>query len=79
MKDYVHKVGRRKKKAISLHASAENLVEGAQFNDSLQSFPTGKNSCIPKGVYYFKSHQEAEEHRIACIIRGITAAAESRR
>jgi hypothetical protein len=79
MIDSVIKVGKRKEKTISWHASAEAFTEGVQFNESLQSLPSGGDTFIPKGVYFFKTHQEADKHRNECLIRGIAALATSRK
>lgn len=75
MIDYLHKVGRRKEKAISLHASAENFLEGCRFNDALHALPTGKVLYMRKGIYHFRTHAEADAHRTDSLILGMTAIA----
>ena len=78
MKNSVIIVGKRRKKTILWHASAEAFIEGVQFNESLQSLPSGGDTFIPKGVYFFRTHQEADKHRNECLVRGMAALAASR-
>lgn len=55
-------VGKRSEPTITFHASADNLREGARFNEETQRI-AGKNfALIPKGVYHFKTHEEANAH-----------------
>lgn len=79
MEKQVIKVGKRKERNISLHASGEAFIEGARFNESLQSLPTGNQTFIPKGVYYFKTNQEADSHRETCLIQGMVRVATNRK
>ncbi len=79
MEKQVIKVGKRKERNISLHASGEAFTEGARFNESLQSLPTGTQTFIPKGVYHFKTNQEADSHRETCLIQGMVRVASSRK
>jgi hypothetical protein len=79
MEQSVIKVGKRKERSISLHASGEAFVEGARFNESLQSLPTGNQTFIPKGLYFFKTNQEADSHRETCLIQGMAQVAASRK
>ena len=79
MEQPVIKVGKRKIRSISLHASGEAFIEGSRFNESLQSLPTGNQTFIPKGVYFFKTNQEADKHREACLIQGMVQVAVSRK
>jgi len=73
MSDRVHTVGKRKPKAITFHATAENFIEGCLFNDALHAFPTGNRLYMPKGVYHFRTHREADEHRMHYRVKGIAA------
>lgn len=75
MNDYLHKVGRRKEKAISLHVSAKNFLEGCRFNDALHALPTGRVLHMRKGIYHFHTHAEADAHRIDSLIQGMVAMA----
>lgn len=60
-------IGRRKERPISFSASGDLLAEGARFNDEIHKLPSGNVTCIPKGVFRFKSHEEANEHWLRCV------------
>lgn len=64
-------IGHRKAPPITFLASAALLIEGARFNDDLHSLPTGSTTFIPKGLYYFKSHDEANQHWEDCLAAGM--------
>ena len=64
-------IGRRKEHPITFSASAELLVEGARFNDEIHRLPTGNMTHIPKGLYRFKSFEEAKQHQQDCLVAGI--------
>ena len=63
---------------ICFAASATRLSEGAKFNDEIHRLPGGNDSFIPKGVYRFKTHAEANQHQMECIARGMAALARAR-
>lgn len=64
-------VGRRKKPPITFFASAALLVEGARFNEEIHHLPTGDTTHIPKGLYRFKSLEEADQHLQECLVAGM--------
>lgn len=64
-------VGQRKERPIGLVASGFLLAEGARFNDELHKLPTGNTTFIPKGVYRFKTHEEAYRHQLDCLAKGM--------
>ncbi len=68
-------IGHRKEPPIAYSASAALLAEGARFNDEIHRLPTGNRTFIPKGVYRFKSFDEANRHDRDCIVAGIAHAA----
>ncbi|MCC6658621.1 MAG: hypothetical protein IT512_10590 [Rhodocyclaceae bacterium] len=68
-------VGRRTDRPISFSASAELLAEGARFNDEIHRLPTGNRTFIPKGIYRFKSFEDANRFDLDCIVAGVTRAA----
>lgn len=68
-------VGRRKERPIGLFASGALLAEGARFNDELHRLPTGDTTFIPKGVYRFKTHEEAYQHQLDCLAKGMAKVA----
>jgi hypothetical protein len=50
-------------------ASGLLLAEGARFNEAISRLaPT---TFVPKGVYRFKSHDEANRHELDCLVRGM--------
>lgn len=64
-------IGHRKQQPITFSASAELLAEGARFNDELHSLPTGNTTCVPKGVFCFKTHEDANRHWQACVVESV--------
>ncbi len=71
-------VGHRKERPITFSASASRLLEGARFNDEIHRLPTGNSTFIPKGLFRFKSHEEANRHQQACLIQGVSQIARER-
>jgi hypothetical protein len=67
-------VGRRRQHPVTFSASAALLTEGARFNDEIHRMPTGERTFIRKGIYRFKTHQEANEHDIACTVASVAKA-----
>lgn len=72
-------VGHRKEAPITFAASAALLAEGARFNDEIHRLPTGNSTFIPKGVYRYKSFDEANRHQQDCLIDGMVRIAMERR
>lgn len=75
-------VGHRKVQSITFSASAELLVEGARFNDEIHRLPSGNLTFMPKGVFRFKTHEEANRFDFECLTEGmarIALASERRR
>jgi hypothetical protein len=70
-------VGNRKEREISLHASGELLREGALFNMSLQKL--GASFRFPRGVFRYKTHEDADRHWLECVVDGVVATQEKRR
>ncbi len=64
-------VGHRKAFPITYSASAGALAEGARFNDEIHKLPTGDSTYIPKGVYRFSTHEEANRHAERCLVEGM--------
>jgi len=61
-------IGKRKLRTVSGTASGALLKQGALFNDELHKLPTGNETCMRKGVYHYRSHDEANRHWEACLI-----------
>jgi hypothetical protein len=72
-------VGHRKERPITFSASAILLAEGARFNDEIHRLPTGGVTGIPKGVFRFSTHEEANQHQLACMINAMARIAAERR
>lgn len=64
-------IGKRGERPIGMSASGELLLEGARFNDEIHRLPTGDSSFIPKGLYRFKTHEEANRHQLDCLAKGM--------
>jgi hypothetical protein len=62
-------VGSRKDRPLQEHACGALLIEGARFNETIAKL--AKSTFIPKGVYRFKSHEEANRHQQDCLVRGM--------
>ena len=71
-------VGRRREAPLSFSASGELLAQGARFNDDLLGLPTGDAAFIPKGLYRFKTHEEAVAHAQKFLIERIARIAAQR-
>lgn len=71
-------VGSRKEVPIAFSASATLLVEGARFNDEIHRLPTGGRTFVRKGVYRFRSVDEAYRDEIARIAAGMAEIAMQR-
>jgi hypothetical protein len=63
-------VGKRIEPMLSPLASGEALMRAASFNEMMQSvMPYGKVSCFPKGIYRYRTHEEANRHQDECLAR----------
>jgi hypothetical protein len=71
-------LGSRKERPISRIASGVLLAEGARFNDEIHRLPTGNRTFIPKGLYCFMTHAEANQHQLDCLTRGMAKIAQER-
>ncbi len=69
-------VGFRREAPVSVHASAEHLLQGARFNEALAWL--SRSNFMPKGVYRYKSHEEANRHQMDCLVRGMARRAAER-
>jgi hypothetical protein len=71
-------VGLRKERPVGISASGILLAEGARFNDEIHRLPTGHTTFIAKGLYRFKTHEEANRHQMDCLARGMAIIASGR-
>lgn len=49
----------------------QRLAAGARFNDEIHRLPTGNSTFIPKGLYRFKTHVEANAHQEESLAQGM--------
>ncbi len=70
-------VGQRREPPITSQASGSLLVEGARFNESMARLSS--STFVPKGVYRYRSHDEANQHALDCLTRGMAQLASMRR
>ena len=71
-------IGNRKQRPVSFSASGDLLAAGARFNDEIHHLPTGNATFIPKGVYRFMTHADANKHQDDCLIMGMAKIAMER-
>lgn len=72
-------VGRRIESGIAPNPSGRLLAEGARANDLLRAFPGGDIGFVPKGVYRFMTHAEANRHWETCLAVAMARVARNRR
>lgn len=73
----MRQVGSRRERKITERASGHLLAEGARFNEAVSRLaPT---TFVPKGVYRFRSHEEANRHQLDCLVLGVGLLALRRR
>lgn len=63
--------GKRKERDIIFHADGALLKEGALFNTEMQKMQS--TFRFPRGVFRYKSHEEADRHMMECVIDSIVA------
>ena len=72
-------VGHRKPRPLTFSGSGASLAEGARFNDEMHRLPGGSRTFVRKGLYRFKTHDDANRHDLACIVAGMARIAAERR
>ena len=72
-------VGHRTEPRIVAEPSGRLLVEGARASEALRAFPHGETAFVPKGVYHFKTHEQANRHWEECLAEAIARLARKRR
>ena len=71
-------IGHRKPRPLSTVPSGLLLAEGARFNDEIHRLPTGDSTFIPKGLYRFMTHAEANRQQEECLAKGMAKIARER-
>ncbi len=65
----MRQVGTRREPEVVERASGLLLAEGARFSEAVSRLaPT---TFMPKGVYRFRSHDDANRHQLDCLGRGM--------
>ena len=72
----MRQVGRRREPEIVQQASGQLLMAGARFSEALSAL--APSTFVPKGVYRFKSHADANQHQQDCLVRGMALLAARR-
>jgi len=72
----MRQVGARREPAVAEKATGLLLAEGARFNEAVSRL--SRTTFIPKGVYRFASHDEANRHEQDCLVRGMGLLAAAR-
>ena len=68
--------GKRKERDITFHADGALLREGALFNTEMQKMQS--TFCFPRGVYRYKSHEDADRHMMECVVNSMVAVQKNR-
>jgi hypothetical protein len=68
--------GSRKERDITFHANGALLKEGALFNTEMQKMQSTFH--FPRGVFRYKSHEEADRHMMECVVNSIVAVQKNR-
>jgi hypothetical protein len=69
----MRQVGTRRERPISGKPSAAQLVQSARFFETIARL--SPSTFIRKGVYRFKTHEEANRHADDCLARGMASLA----
>jgi hypothetical protein len=72
-------IGHLRVRPISFSASAVLLAVGTRFNDEIHRLPTANRPLVPKGIFRFKTHEDANRHQVDCLVEAMTQAALARR
>lgn len=62
-------IGRRRERPIVTQADGTLLAEGARFSEAIAHL--AKSTFIPKGVYRFRSHKDANRQQEDCLAQGL--------
>jgi hypothetical protein len=70
-------VGKRKECPLTLEANGAALASSVAFSADLTELAGGR-VMFPKGVFRYKSHEEANAHEAACLAEGMARLAKER-
>lgn len=63
------RVGHRQERPIAMQGDGALLAEGARFSETIARL--AKSTFIPKGVYRFRSHQDANRQQEERLVQGL--------
>lgn len=69
-------VGHRRERPISMEGDGTLLAEGVRFSETIARL--AKSTFIPKGVYRFRSHHDANRQQDDALSQGIARLAAER-
>jgi len=69
-------VGHRQERPIAMQGDGTLLAEGARFSETVAHLAT--STFIPKGVYRFRSHKDANTQQEDCLAQGLAQLAAER-
>ena len=72
----MRRVGSRKERLVQEKASGLLLADAAQFSEALAHL--APSTFVPKGVYRFPTHEEANRHQEDCLAQGMARLAAER-
>lgn len=72
----MRQVGTRRERPLVARATGLLLAEGAGFNETVSGL--SRSTFVPKGVYRYRSHEEANQHELDCLVRGMARLAAER-
>ena len=70
-------VGHRRGRPLTLQGDGTMLLEGAHFSATIAHL--AKSTFIPKGLYRFRSHKDANTHQENCLIQSLGRLAAERK
>ena len=62
-------VGYRRERPVAAQGDGTLLAEGARFSEAIAHLAT--STFIPKGVYRFRSHRDANKQQEDCLVQGM--------
>lgn len=63
------KVGHRQERPLIMQGDGTLLAEGARFSETIAHL--AKSTFIPKGLYRFRSHKDANRQQEDCLAQGL--------
>jgi hypothetical protein len=70
-------IGLRRESTPTLEASGRQLAVAAHFSETLSALAPG--AFIPKGIYRYSCHEQANQHEQECLVRAMALLAQQRK